>query len=101
MSGGRWSAALLGAALLDRDGLARHCRCAHGTCDRCLARVRAVPRHDHDGARTAQRDLSRALDLEADAVLAGDPLAAETHRAAAVAALDLLLSLGVEDGGAS
>lgn len=93
---GRWSAALLGAALLERDGRARHCRCAHGTCDRCLARVRVLPRYDHAAARAAQRDLSRALDLEADATIAGDALAAETHRADARAALDLLLSLGAE-----
>ena len=96
MSGGRWSAALLGAALLDREGNARHCQCAHGTCQRCLVRLRVIAPDSlaRIDAHAAALDLDAALDSEAGARLDGDELTTETHRAAARAALDLLGSHG-------
>ena len=94
----RWSATLLGAALLRRDGSTRACRCARGTCDRCLARLRKIL-PSRDAALKAFEiaiALDAALDAEAEARLAGEPLTAECYRAEARAAVARLSDLGVD-----
>lgn len=96
--GDRWAAALLGAALLRRDGSSRTCRCVHGTCDRCLVRLRKLlpDRETAIKAHAIAIDLDAALDAEAAARLAGEPLTAECYRAEARAAVARLAALGVD-----
>ena len=90
-----WSALYLGARL------PRPCRCAHGTCRRCLVRRGLVPPSARDLARATRIEgnldaaIARAAAIEC-APLDGD--AREAHAvevAQAKASLDALASLGV------
>lgn len=94
-----WTAVYAGARL------PRPCRCARGTCRRCLVRLGLVPPSTRDLARAeaAQRKLSKAVDR----IVAGEtsvmvgPTTSEAYeqRAAdteeALALLERMASLGV------
>lgn len=103
MSANRWSATLAGAARLTRKGVYRgHCRCAHGTCRRCLVRLGLVASTEAERQRTArtiahaERRLDAAIDRAATAHVAGDQRASDCARAEAEVELAGLAELGVK-----
>lgn len=95
-----WSALYLGAALLSPDH-PRPCRCAHGTCRRCLARRGVVPPSAKALARATRLEHELDAAIAQAAAIECAPLDGDAREAHAVevarakAALDSLAALGV------
>ena len=102
MSADRWTATARGAARYTRSGVYRgHCRCARGTCRRCLVRLGLVAPTARETKRAslaikhAQQRLDAAIDRAATAHVAGDQRASDCAKAEAEIELEGLAELGV------